>query len=50
MSWFRGDFNGKKGMKDFLVKQHLLPSNQSHFKIKFKDYDWTVKLDNFRGF
>jgi anaerobic ribonucleoside-triphosphate reductase len=50
MSWFRGDFNGKKGMRQFLISQNLLDTNQTNYKIRFKDYDWTVKLDNFRGF
>ena len=48
MSWFRGDFGGKKGIKNFLIKHQLLKQENFDKKIKFKDYDWTVDLNNFR--
>jgi len=44
-SWFRGDFGGKKGVRNILTDLGLIPNN----KIKYKttDYDWTLLLGNF---
>ncbi|MFT6935426.1 MAG: hypothetical protein ACJAUQ_001822 [Maribacter sp.] len=45
-SWFRGDFNGKSGVKNILKKQGLIPTIKD-IDITYKDYDWTLDLDNF---
>lgn len=45
MGWFRADFGGKKGMRKILEKYEILPAGAKP-KIKFKDYDWTLTVDN----
>lgn len=45
MSWFRGDFGGKCGVKKILKEKKLIPDTDVH--LKFGDYDWTLYLDNF---
>lgn len=47
MSWFRGDFGGKSGIIDILERHEVVPLGQVS-KIVFKDYDWTLDLDNFK--
>ena len=47
MSWFRGDFGGKKGMKEILKKHNIVPADADP-KIKFKSYDWTLDLNNYK--
>lgn len=44
-SWFRGDFNGKKGTKRILKKYGVIPTVD--VELKFDEYDWTLYLDNF---
>lgn len=46
MSWFRADFGGKKGMRQLLRRQGVIASDASP-KIKFKNYDWTLTLNNY---
>lgn len=45
-SWFRGDFGGKDGTKDILKNQGIIPSIEN-VDLEYKDYDWTLALDNF---
>jgi len=45
-SWFRGDFGGKSGVKNILKKEGLLPDTKN-IDITYKNYDWTLDLDNF---
>lgn len=45
-NWFRGDFGGKSGVKKILQKKELIPSTKG-VDLKYKDYDWTLDLDNF---
>lgn len=47
MGWFRGDFGGKKGMLKILKKNNIIPTDASP-KIKFKKYDWTLALNNYK--
>jgi hypothetical protein len=49
MSWFRADFGGKKGMMEIVKSIHLVPVG-AHPKIKFKDYDWTLALNNYKNY
>lgn len=45
-SWFRGDFDGKSGVKNILKKQGLIPTTKN-VDLTYKNYDWTLELDNF---
>ncbi len=46
MSWFRGDFGGKNGAKDYLRKYDVIPKDAKP-DLEFKDYDWTLDLGNY---
>ncbi len=48
MSWFRRDFGGKKKMMKILRQLYIVPANKNP-KIKFKDYDWTLYLQNYKS-
>ena len=39
MSWYRGDFDGKKGIVQWLKNYKVIPSDLDP-KIKFSDYSW----------
>lgn len=45
-SWFRGDFDGKKGIRNLLTKYDVIPEN-SKPKIEYTGYDWTLSLGNY---
>lgn len=45
-SWFRGDFGGANGVKDILKKEGLIPTTKG-IDLDYKNYDWTLELDNF---
>lgn len=45
-SWFRGDFGGKHGIKKILKQRELIPTTKG-IDITYKNYDWTLDLDNF---
>jgi hypothetical protein len=45
-SWFRGDFGGKKGIRQLLVKHEVIPAGKK-VKLKFKVYDWSLALKAF---
>lgn len=47
MGWFRADFGGKKGMREILKSHNIIPE-AANPKIKFKDYDWTLELSNYK--
>ena len=46
LSWFRGDFGGKKGIIRMLHQQQIVPDNVTP-GIKWKKYDWTLSLKAF---
>jgi hypothetical protein len=46
MSWFRADFGSLSGVRDILKAQKLIPQ-EADPSIEFKDYDWTLDIDNF---
>lgn len=46
MLWFKGDFGGKTGVYSMLKKLQLIPAN-SKPKIKYKEYSWTLMLNNY---
>ncbi len=45
-SWFRGDFGGKRGIRNILKKENLIPTTKD-INLTYKNYDWTLDLDNF---
>ena len=45
-SWFRGDFGGKSGIKKILTQHDIIPGTKD-VELKYKNYDWTLDLDNF---
>lgn len=47
MGWFRGDFGSKKEMLKLLKKNNLIKAEISP-KIEFKEYDWTLFLNNYK--
>lgn len=48
LSWFRRDFGGKKKIISLLKSKQLIPDDVQP-TIKFKKYDWTIYLDNFKN-
>lgn len=44
-NWFRGDFGCKKGVKKILKEQEIIP-NAKGVDLRYKNYDWTLDLDN----
>ena len=47
MSWFRRDFGGKKKMIELLKQLSIIPVDKNP-KVKFKSYDWTIYLENYK--
>lgn len=44
-SWFRGDFGGMKGVRQFLAAYDLIPD--TGVKLKFSKYDWDARLNHY---
>lgn len=47
LSWFRRDLGGKKKIIELLKTKQLLAATVDP-KIKFKKYDWSLYIDNFK--
>ncbi len=47
LGWFRRDFGGKQKMVELLKSKQLLAADVDP-KVKFKKYDWTLYLDNYK--
>ena len=47
MSWFRGDFGGKNGIRKML-KEYKIIDRDKNVKVSFKKYDWTLFLNNYK--
>ncbi|MEM6841638.1 MAG: DUF547 domain-containing protein [Bacteroidota bacterium] len=45
-SWFRGDFGGKSGIRDYLRKYEVIPQ-EADPSLSFETYDWTLELGNY---
>lgn len=45
-SWFRGDFGGKGGIRDFLVRYDVI--EDIDVSLDFSDYDWTMQIGEIR--
>jgi thiol-disulfide isomerase/thioredoxin len=48
MSWFRRDFGGKKKMIELLRQLSIVPADKQP-GIKFKTYDWSLYLQNYKS-
>jgi hypothetical protein len=44
--WYEGDFGGEKGIIELLKKMGVLPEDVRP-EIEYKDYDWTIALENY---
>ncbi|MDC6352265.1 DUF547 domain-containing protein [Zeaxanthinibacter sp. PT1] len=44
--WFKGDFGCNKGVKEILANYNLIPMTRD-VELEYKNYDWTLDLDNF---
>ncbi len=40
--WYKKDFGGDKGVRDFLVKYGVKEAADPSMKIVFKTYDWRL--------
>ena len=49
MSWFRGDFGGKKNILKICRGLNILPSDIQPI-IKYKPYNWELYLNNYKDF
>lgn len=45
-SWFRGDFGGKKGIKEALAKYGVIEDSKK-IDLEFGSYDWILLIGNF---
>lgn len=46
MQWYRKDFGGQKGVLEF-AKKYLQISTDAKPKIKYKAYNWSIRLSHF---
>lgn len=46
-NWFRGDFGCKSGIRDILRKYQVVPPTEEKLEIVYKNYNWTLDLNNF---
>lgn len=46
-NWFRGDFGCKSGVRDILRTYKVVPPTEEKLEIEYKNYDWTLDLNNF---
>jgi hypothetical protein len=44
--WYRGDFGGRSGIRDYLRTYGPLPDDASP-RIRYRSYDWSLDLENF---
>ncbi|WP_232625191.1 DUF547 domain-containing protein [Pareuzebyella sediminis] len=44
-SWFRGDFGLESGIEEILKKYGIIPTTEN-ISLTYKDYDWTLDLNN----
>ena len=47
-SWFRADFDGKRGIRTFLVHYGMLEKEDYKKQLKFLEYDWTLALSHYK--
>lgn len=46
-AWFKGDFNGGKGIREILVKYKICPTTD--VRVNTSPYDWTLDVENYLG-
>ncbi len=46
LSWFRADFNGKKGIRKMLQEYNLVDSGKN-YQLQFRRYDWSLMIGAF---
>ena len=49
MNWFSADFGGNDGKREILKKFGVIPQD-SNPSIKKKEYDWTIKIENYKSY
>jgi hypothetical protein len=47
LPYFRGDFGGKDGAVSLFKEYDIIPG-QADPSIEFREYGWTLNLDNFQ--
>lgn len=49
LSWYRGDFGGRRGIRQLLESQNIIPKNSipqnARTSLRFRPYDWTLRPD-----
>ena len=46
-SWFRGDFGGRKGVKEDFLKRYDVIPQEADPDLEYDTYDWTLELGNY---
>jgi hypothetical protein len=46
MLWYRGDFGGRRGIREFLRRYDVLPPG-ARPKIRYRAYDWSLSLGDY---
>lgn len=47
ISWFRGDFGGVSGAVEMIKGYEIIPE-EADPSVKYKEYDWTLELGNYK--
>lgn len=47
MLWYRGDFGGRRGIREFLQQYDVIPEDASP-RVRYRSYDWSLDLGRFR--
>jgi hypothetical protein len=47
MLWYRGDFGGRRGIREFLRRYDVIPEGTSP-RVRYRTYDWSLDLGRFR--
>ncbi|MFT4890871.1 MAG: hypothetical protein ACI9YT_001792 [Halobacteriales archaeon] len=49
MLWYRGDFGGRRGIREFLRRYDVIPEDRRP-RIRYRSYDWSLDLGQFGEF
>jgi hypothetical protein len=47
MLWYRGDFGGRRGIREFLRRYDVVPDDRTP-RVRYRSYDWSLDLEAFR--
>jgi len=47
MLWYRGDFGGRRGIREFLRRYDVIPEGASP-RVRYRSYDWSLDLEQFK--